>query len=580
VSRFAIDADMKQALKKSKWNIDTYKTAVATYRNAQNKEQKRETEELIRNIKADFKSEISKNDPKLLRKHRLEGDLFNLMYQTSVFGETEKEKKEKTKQAELLQKEIEKLEAEIEEIKSNRIFENAFEWRFEFPEVLNDDGDFVGFDAVIGNPPYIQLQAMKETSEQLKRFGYQTYEKTGDIYSLFYEKGHQILRENGFLAFITSNKWMRAGYGKTTRNFFLAHTQPELLIDLGSGVFEEATVDSNILIFKKQAYHHPFDALDISKEKKISNFQLYQHKTLRINPQKDESWTIASPLEQSIKAKIERIGKPLKEWDIQINYGIKTGYNEAFIIDGKKRAELIAQDPKSAEIIKPILRGRDIKRYKAEWQDLWLIYVPWHFPLHKNPEIKGASKEAEKEFAKQFPAIYQHLLTHKEQLSARNKAETGIRYEWYALQRWAADYYQEFEKEKIIFQEMVQYSSFIYDSNKNFFCLDTGRIITGKNLKFLIAILNSKLFFFAVKYFYGGGGLGETGVRMKHSFFENFVLKELSESAQQPFVALVEQIFAQKERGEDTQAEETQIDRMVYELYGLTEEEIKIIENS
>ncbi|MFN3315949.1 MAG: Eco57I restriction-modification methylase domain-containing protein, partial [Raineya sp.] len=372
VSRFPLNADLSQTLKKSKYSIDTYKIAVATYRNAQNKEQKREMERLIADIKSDFRTEIYNKDPKLVRKRKLEGDLFNLMYQTSVFEQSEKEKKERERKAEQLAQEIQKLETEIEAIKSNKIFENAFEWRFEFPEVLNDDGDFVGFDVVMGNPPYIQLQAMKETSEQLKRFEYKTYEKTGDIYSLFYEKGHQILKNKGFLAYITSNKWMRAGYGKSTRNFFLTHTQPHLLIDLGSGIFEEATVDSNILIFEKTEYKTPFDALDISKEKNTQHLYQYYSRMLKINPQPDESWTIASALEQSIKQKIERLGKPLKEWDINIYRGILTGYNEAFIIDGKKKDELIAADPRSAEIIKPILRGRDIKRYKAEFADLWL----------------------------------------------------------------------------------------------------------------------------------------------------------------------------------------------------------------
>jgi hypothetical protein len=475
---------------------------------------------------------------------------------------SKKEKAEWNRKVKQLTEETKKLETEIEEIKSNKIFENAFEWRFEFPEVLNDEGDFVGFDVVIGNPPYIQLQAMKEVSEQLKRFEYQTYEKTGDIYSLFFEKGNQILKQNGFLAYITSNKWMRAGYGKTTRNYFLEHTQPELLIDLGSGIFEEATVDSSILIFSKKSYTKAFKALDISKEKQVQNIEAYHNKFLLINPKKDESWTIASEIEQSIKAKIERIGKPLKEWDIQINYGIKTGYNEAFIIDGKKKDELIAQDPKSAEIIKPILRGRDIKRYKAEFADLWLINT------HNGVKDKNIPRI---DVVKDYPAIYKHLLQYETQLKKRQ--DKGDH--WTNLRNCA--YIEEFEKEKIVFQEMVQNSSFLYDYNKNF-CLDTGRIITGKDLKILISILNSNIFFFSVKYFYGGGGLGETGIRMKHNFFENFPIPPLSPMEQQPFIDLVEQILAKKEKGEDTTDLENQIDQLVYQLYGLTEEEIKIVE--
>jgi len=299
-----------------------------------------------------------------------------------------------------------------------------------------------------------------------------------------------------------------------------------------------------------------------------------------LNHMTDDSWTISNPIEQQIKQKIEAKGIPLKNWDISIFRGLTTGYNEAFIIDGKKKDELIAQDPKSAEIIKPVLRGRDIRRYNARFSDLWLIYIPWHFPLQNNPEIKGASKAAEKELEKHFPAIYKHLLVHKESLSARNKAETGIRYEWYALQRWAADYYQEFEKEKIIFQEMVQESSFSYDNSSNYFCLDTGRIITGENLLFLLSVFNSKLFFYAIKVFYAGGGLGETGVRMKHTFFQNFNVPILSKEFQQPFDNLVNQILSAKaaDPTADTTALENRIDELVYKLYDLTYDEVKVID--
>ncbi|MFJ1263110.1 type II restriction endonuclease, partial [Capnocytophaga canis] len=156
-------------------------------------------------------------------------------------------------------------------------------------------------------------------------------------------------------------------------------------------------------------------------------------------------------MEQRIKAKIEAVGVPLKDWDIQINYGIKTGFNEAFIINGEKRKELIEADPKSAELIRPLLRGRDIKRYSYDFADLYLIFIPWHFPLHNDPNIRGASIEAEKAFENQYPAIYNHLLQYKQQLSNRNKAETGIRYEWYTLQRWGANYWEEFSKQKIVY---------------------------------------------------------------------------------------------------------------------------------
>ena len=173
-----------------------------------------------------------------------------------------------------------------------------------------------------------------------------------------------------------------------------------------------------------------------------------------------DSWVILSSLEQSIKNKIEAVGTPLREWDINIYRGVLTGYNDAFIIDSAKREEILLnckteeERLRTTELIRPILRGRDIKRYSYDWAELWLIYIPWHFPLHKDPTIQGASKKAEDTFKIQYPAVYQHLIQYKPQLSARNKAETGIRYEWYAMQRWGANYSDDFNKPKILWKRV------------------------------------------------------------------------------------------------------------------------------
>ena len=181
-----------------------------------------------------------------------------------------------------------------------------------------------------------------------------------------------------------------------------------------------------------------------------------------------DNWTILSEIEVSIKKKIEAVGVPLSEWNITINYGIKTGYNEAFIINENTKNILISEDPQSAELIRPILRGKDIKRYSYQFAHLYLLYIPWHFPMHNNPAIKGASIEAEIEFKKQYPAVYNYLFLHKEKLSKRNKAETGIRYEWYALQRWGSNYSDDFNKQKIIYPNMTKYLPFYLD-NKGFY---------------------------------------------------------------------------------------------------------------
>ncbi len=288
-----------------------------------------------------------------------------------------------------------------------------------------------------------------------------------------------------------------------------------------------------------------------------------------------ESWVILSPIEQSIKRKIEAVGTPLKDWDIQINYGIKTGCNEAFIITTEKRNEILAncqteeERARTEELIRPIIRGRDIKRYGYEWAGLWLIYIPWHFPYQFDESIQGASEKAESAFKEQYATVYAHLLQYKEQLSSRNKAETGIRYEWYAMQRWGAKYWQDFLKPKIIFQEIVQSSQFSYDSDIHYLCNDTCRIIVGNDLPFLLGVLNSKLFFYAVKQYYGGGVLGENGIRMKHTFFEKF-----------PCIPFDKQIaeLAIELSNNYTDALADILDKKIYLSYSLSGEEIDYIE--
>ncbi|NLE06077.1 MAG: N-6 DNA methylase, partial [Crenarchaeota archaeon] len=401
---------------------------------------------------------------------------------------------------------------------------NHFDWKLDFPEVLNPylNNGKGGFDIVIGNPPYVQLQKdggkLSELYENLK---FKTFERTGDIYSLFYERGWQLLKNKGLLCYITSNKWLRAGYGESTRSFFVEHTNPLLLIDFGGQkIFESATVDTNILLFSKDKNMHKTTAC-LVKENALNNLSDYiRQKGTFCQFSDDNNWVILSEIEKKIKEKVEKLGTPLKDWNINIYRGILTGCNEAFIIDGKKKDELISKDQKSAEIIRPILRGRDIKRYGHEFADLYILFIPWHFPLHNNPNINGASLEAEYAFKNNYPAIYNHLLSFKDKLSERNKVETGIRYEWYALQRWGANYWEDFYKQKIMYSEIVREPQFYLDNNGEFFPEATTFIITGEYLEFLYHALHTKVVTYFFKRFYAGGGLGKEGYRYKKAFLE------------------------------------------------------------
>ena len=359
-----------------------------------------------------------------------------------------------------------------------------------------------GFDIIIGNPPYIQLQNNGgELNKLYAPCGFQSFASTGDIYCLFYERGWQLLKDNGHLCFITSNKWMRAGYGEKLRTFFANNTDPKLMIDFGGvKIFESATVDTNILLYEKSKNTHHTRCAVTNKQNKdsINNLSVFvQQQGTFCDFSGGDSWVILSPIEQSIKRKIEAVGTPLKDWDINIYRGVLTGCNEAFIISTEKRNEILAncktedERKRTEELIRPILRGRDIKRYGYEWANLWLIWVPWHFPLHLDNSIQGASVKAEKAFETQYPAVYNHLLKYKTQLSARNKAETGIRYEWYALQRWGANYWEEFSKPKICWASVGQTSYSLIPPG--YLLLDTNYFFAIDSPYYLLILLNSKL---------------------------------------------------------------------------------------
>ena len=267
-----------------------------------------------------------------------------------------------------------------------------------------------------------------------------------------------------------------------------------------------------------------------------------------------DSWVILSPIEQSIKRKIESVGTPLKDWGVNIYRGILTGCNEAFIIDEGKRAEILANCQDAAErerteqIIRPILRGRDVKRYAYNWAGLYLLWVPWHFPLHLDESIIGASAKAEMEFRKQFPAVYKHLCVYKEVLSKRNQSETGIRYEWYALQRWGANYWDDFSKPKIVWGNLSLNAAFAKAPAGMF--INAPCVMITPFSDDLLAVLNSKL---------GDWYIRQLGVTRNGGYFEYKPM-------------FVEQLPVPKP------LKQISSDADIYELYGLTESEISFIE--
>ena len=438
------------------------------------------------------------------------------------------------------------------------------EWMFGITE---------GFDVVIGNPPYVQLQ--KEGGRLGKLYqnrGFDTFARTGDIYCLFYEKANQLLKNNGYVCFITSNKWMRAGYGKKLRDYFVTLTQPIQLLDMGPDVFD-ATVDTNILLFQKTVSNAPTTFRGVSLkadfDRHTGNIAQYLNNngaTMEM-PAKGEPWAILSSAELNLKRKIEDVGKQLKDWDINIYRGIVTGCNEAFIIDEFKRKELIEQDSKPAEIIKPLLRGRDLKRYYAQPAGLYILATGYDLDIPKT-----------------YPAIYDHLETIGEQIELGeikakgkglfNRDDQGEN--WWNLR--ACAYYSEFDKNKIVYPDIYRHQSFTINTSASY-CSNTCYFIPTKET-WLCGLLNSK----SVEWYYSrlANTLGSGGSR-GFSIFMKQICVPNSDSAQKVLITnLVNAILAAKaaDPDADTTDLENEIDKLVYELYNLTEKEIAIVAGS
>ena len=373
---------------------------------------------------------------------------------------------------------------------------------------------------MIGNPPYIQLQDEGGKLAKLYRQAkFNTFSSMGDIYQLFYEKGIVLLKEKGHLCYITSNKWMRAGYGETSRKYLAEQSHPKILIDLaGEKVFENATVDVNILLLQKGAYTKSTCALRGGLDCLKDRSDLLERKNEAVNiifPH-NSSWVILSPIEQRIKEKIEKVGVPLKDWDIQINYGIKTGCNEAFIIDRTKRDELIALSPNSVEIIRPILRGRDIKRYGYDFADTYLLNV------HNGIREKGIPPIN----IDDYPAVKAHLDQYWDKISGRDdRGKTP-----YNLRNCA--YMDDFNKQKVAWARLMRIAKNAPDSFPRFalvdaehYVLDSLCFFTGKNIEYLIQILNSE---YAAYYFFKNIAiLDNGGMQMRQQYVESIPLPKI-----------------------------------------------------
>ncbi len=423
-----------------------------------------------------------------------------------------------------------------------------------------------GFDIVIGNPPYVQLQKDSgKLANLLAKLGYDTFERTGDIYSLFYERGVNLLKDKGVLCYITSNKWMRANYGASTRQFFAEKTYPLLLIDFGNiQVFDTATVDTNILILQNKPKATRYETKDLHAVRMNNDFNLADQSLAEyvnangytLTSLSHNAWVVGEKDIYDIKDFIEQQGIPLNKWDVVINYGVKTGFNEAFIIPEDIKAKLIEDEPKSIEILKPVLRGKDISAWYPDYGNYWLIST---FP--------SLDIDIEK-----YQAVKNYLLSvGKERLEQDGKGRKKTGNKWFETQDQIS-YWANFEHPKIIYPNMTKYLPFVYDEKDHYYSNDKSFILSGKSIKYLTCFFNSKLF----KYTFSDnfpelqGGTRE----LRKVFFDKIPVRQINDTEEIPYSKLVDYLVALKKENSNESIDKLMFiyfeqiaNAMIFELY-------------
>jgi len=433
----------------------------------------------------------------------------------------------------------------------------SFLWRLDFAEVFADQG---GFDVVIANPPYVRMEEIKEFKAYFKQTYLQVYEGRADLFVYFYHVGLDMLRPNGVLTFISSNKFMRARYGEGLRQLLANATTLVTVIDFGDLPIFEATTYPSVLVMRKQgpAYGHTVLALTVDDMQVISQLPSIVRKEGWQQPQKSlrrDGWTLMRPEMMALVRKLRETGTPLGKYvNGQLYRGVVTGYNKAFVIDQSTRDRLVAEDPHSAEIIKPWLRGRDVKRWRVDLAGLHVIFTYHGIDIDR------------------FPVIRAHLEPFRGRLEQR---ATSAHHAWYELQQPQMGIYPEFDKPKIVWPNLCIEPRFALDLDRCYVSAPANILPIAPDDLFLVGILNSSVVSWFMKRIAAerAGGF----IEYKPIYVTQIPIPDTTPAQRAAIEALVRKLLDAKGQGPQVAEWERELNALMYELYGLTEGEIGVV---
>ncbi|MBO5838939.1 MAG: Eco57I restriction-modification methylase domain-containing protein [Bacteroidales bacterium] len=596
LSRYPIDAPIENVFveynkgkkEDEKMTLAKYKELVSNYTNTSNHQTKELFRKTIEDIKCAFKTELSKQFKERLAK--LRGKVIMLEGPT-LFGERTKAEKAELKK---LKKKLNTLEKEQEDIQTNKLYVDAFEWRFEFPQLLNDDGDFMGFDIVIGNPPYLRIQGIRDANPSFAEELVKKYESsTGsfDLYAVFTERGLQIIKHSGIVNYIMPDKWTNAAFGKGLRSVVTSKKSAYKIISFGAYQVFNASTYTALQWFvpnSKELHYYQLDRnLTTNQELGIYLNSINNIEASIIDNEKltKDQWTLTVGVTSSILKKLESHPRRIADVFDKIFQGLATSKDDVyFLYDCQEDEKYIIGYSKQLNrnikiekgLVKPLLKGEDVHRYDNIKTNRYVI-----FPYKLNNG--KAVLYSEKDLSVLFPNGYSYLKECEDILRNREKGRFNIDGEWFQYGRKQGILYA--EKEKLVAPEISLGGNFAYDDKGEFYSttkvygyIKKSNIVEG--YKFWMALFNSRLFWFFIQntgYVLRGGYY-----TFKTDYVNPFpVPKDIPQKIEEAIVRVVDDILMQKKDNPqvDTKSLEREIDFLVYKLYGLTYDEVLIVDS-